>query len=160
MYFNTSAFLHTNTIIGRSCHKYHFCHDKRFVMTNMCLSRQICVCRNKHVFVATKYVFCRDRSFVATKVCLSRQNFCRNKHVSLATKIFCRDKHNFVATKLLSCLSRQKNIQYNITLLPSVNTLIARGMFCGAKYTNHTFTPIIKHLITTTANKKIYKKNT
>ena len=37
-------------------------------------------------------------------------------------------------------------IQYNITLLPSVNTLIARGMFCGAKYTHHTFTPIIKHL--------------
>ena len=30
------------------------------------------------------------------------------------------------------------------TLLPSVNT-IARGMFCGAKYTHHTFTPIIKH---------------
>ena len=24
----------------------------------------------------------------------------------------------------------------NITLLPSVNTLIARGMFCGAKYTH------------------------
>ena len=35
------------------------------------------------------------------------------------------------------------------TLLPSVNTLIARGMSCGAKYTHHTFTPIIKHLITT-----------
>ena len=36
-------------------------------------------------------------------------------------------------------------IQYNTTLLLSVNTLIARGMFCGAKYTHHTFTPIIKH---------------
>ena len=42
-------------------------------------------------------------------------------------------------------------IQYNITLLPSVNTMIARGMFCGAKYTHHTFIPIIKKLITTTA---------
>ena len=41
----------------------------------------------------------------------------------------------------------------NTTLLPSVNTLIAREMFRGAKYTHHTFTPIIKHLITTTANK-------
>ena len=50
-------------------------------------------------------------------------------------------------------------IQYNITLLPSVNTLIARGMFCGAKYTHHTFTPIIKHLITTTANKHPGKKS-
>ena len=38
-----------------------------------------------------------------------------------------------------------------MTVLPSANTLIARGMFCGAKYTHHTFTPIIKHLITTTA---------
>ena len=35
-------------------------------------------------------------------------------------------------------------IQYNITLLPSVST-IAQGMFCGAKYTHHTFTPGIKH---------------
>ena len=34
--------------------------------------------------------------------------------------------------------------QYNTTLLPSVNT-IARGMFCGARYTHHTLTPIIKH---------------
>ena len=38
-------------------------------------------------------------------------------------------------------------------------TLIARGMFCGAKYTHHTFTPIIKHLITTTANKHPGKKS-
>ena len=45
-------------------------------------------------------------------------------------------------------------IQYNTTLLPSVNTMIAQGMFCGAKYTHHTFTPIIKHLITTTAKTK------
>ena len=47
----------------------------------------------------------------------------------------------------------------NITLLPSVNTLISQGMFCGAKYTHHTFTPIIKHLITT-ANKHPGKKVT
>ena len=50
-------------------------------------------------------------------------------------------------------------MQYNKTLLPSVNTLIARGMFCGAKYTHHTFTPIIKHLITTTANKHQHNNN-
>ena len=47
----------------------------------------------------------------------------------------------------------RKTTSYNTTLLPSVNTLIARGMLCGAKYTHHTFTPIIKKLITTTANK-------
>ena len=32
-------------------------------------------------------------------------------------------------------------------------------MFCGAKYTHHTFIPIIKHLITTTANKHPGKKS-
>ena len=32
-------------------------------------------------------------------------------------------------------------------------------MYCGAKYTHHTFTPIIKHLITTTANKHPGKKS-
>ena len=48
---------------------------------------------------------------------------------------------------------------YNTTSLPSVNTLIARGMFFGAKHTHHTFTPIIKHLITTTANKHPGKKS-
>ena len=42
--------------------------------------------------------------------------------------------------------------------MPSVNTPIARGMFCGAKYTHHTFTPIIKHLITK-ANKHPGKKS-
>ena len=36
------------------------------------------------------------------------------------------------------------HVEYNTTLLPSVNT-IARGMCCGAKYTHHTFTPTIKH---------------
>ena len=50
------------------------------------------------------------------------------------------------------------NIQYNTTLLPSFNTLTAQGMFCGAKYTHHTFTPIVKHLITT-ANKHLGKKS-
>ena len=53
------------------------------------------------------------------------------------------------------------NTIYNITLtlLPSVNTLIVRGTFCGVKYTHHTFTPIIKHLVTATANKHPGKKS-
>ena len=53
----------------------------------------------------------------------------------------------------------QYNIQYSVTLFPNVSTLISRGMFCGAKYTHHTFTPIIKNLITTTANKHPGKKS-
>ena len=48
--------------------------------------------------------------------------------------------------------TQQDKIQHSTTLLPSVNTN-ARGMFCGAKYTHHTFTPIIKHHYITTANK-------
>ena len=79
-----------------SYHKYHFCCDKSFVVTNTCLtniflSRQIFVatntflsayfCRNKHMFVAT--------CFVATNIILSRQAyFCRNKRrVFVATKM-------------------------------------------------------------------------
>ena len=62
-------------------------------------------------------------------------------------------------TKIIYTIQYNITIQYNnITLLPSANTLIARGMFCGAKYTHHTFTPIIKHLITT-ANKHPGKKS-
>ena len=36
-------------------------------------------------------------------------------------------------------------IQYIAASLPSVST-IALEMFCGAKHTNYTFSPIIKHL--------------
>ena len=45
--------LKTRSIIGGSCHRYHLCRDK-------------------HVFVATKHVFCRDKSMFAA---LSRQTY-------------------------------------------------------------------------------------
>ena len=70
--------------------------------------------------------------------------------------------NNAISTKAVSPVEwslKRCNKKYNITLLPSVNTLTARGMFCGAKYTHHTFTPVIKHLITTTANKHPGKKS-
>ena len=47
----------------------------------------------------------------------------------------------FLAQALVDLVTNNIN---NTTLLPSVNT-VARGMFCGAKYTHHTFTPAIKH---------------
>ena len=65
------------TIIGGSCHKYHFCRGKSSVAINMCLSQQ-------------------NACFVATKICLLGQNFCRSKIMFVATKIFC---HTFVTTK-------------------------------------------------------------
>ena len=73
------------SIIGGSCHKYHFCCDKHMFVT--CLS---CKAGGQNV------------SFVITKVCLSWQNFCHNK-------IVCHDKYlswkqffkTFVATKVI-----------------------------------------------------------
>ena len=81
----------------KPCHKYHFCRDKSFVVTNMHSSWQ-------------------NTSFVATKVCLSRQTrvchdryLCCNKILSWqkyfvmtnnsVTKKFCCSKHTFVVTK-------------------------------------------------------------
>ena len=83
------------TIIGGSCHKYHFCRDKSILVATKLLLRQI--------FVATKY------NFVATKVlsqqtyfCRDKRRICVDKHIFVATKdVFCRDKHVF-ATKPLS----------------------------------------------------------
>ena len=46
--------------------------------------------------------------------------------------------------RMLTHTAGQDTVQHSTTLWPSVNTT-AQGMFCGAKYTHHTFTPIIKH---------------
>ena len=76
-------------IIGRSCHKYHFCCNKSFVVTNTCLSWQNTsfvmtkVCLSWQIFVVTSFVATcllllrqtclswQNMSFVPTKVCLS-----------------------------------------------------------------------------------------
>ena len=64
-------------IIGGSCHKYHVCRDKHvFVATKVCLSRQT-FCRDKHTFVAASLLLSRQ-----ARVChdqtrlLSRPKFC------------------------------------------------------------------------------------
>ena len=75
-------------IIGQSCHKYHFCHDK-------------------YVFVATKHVFCRNKSMLAATKRLSRQNYvCRDKiYLSQQAKdVFSRNKHVFVVTKVIKIM--------------------------------------------------------
>ena len=49
------------TIIGRSCHKYIFCRDKSFVVTNMFVVT--------HAFGMTKHIFYCDKSMlVGTKL--------------------------------------------------------------------------------------------
>ena len=70
------------TIIGRSCHEYHFCRDKT------------CFCRDKSMFAATKL-------FVATKLCSPRQNFSSRQNYVLSRQKFYRNKHAFVATKMI-----------------------------------------------------------
>ena len=67
------------TVTGGSCHKYHFCHDKSFVV-------------KKDMFVVTKLLLWQI--FVTTKHLLSWQKYaCRDK-------TFCHDKHVFVATNM------------------------------------------------------------
>jgi len=81
----------TSIIGGSCCHKYNFCCDKCFVMTNTCSLWQTHVCRNKtHLLLQQKYAFC-EKTFVATKLCLLRQKFSHNKNMFV-----------FVTTKHLS----------------------------------------------------------
>ena len=104
--------------IGSSCHKYHFCHDKK--QTNKQKTR---VCHDKTSFVATKV--CRS----IQKLCLSRQNVCRDKHVFVATKVL--DKHTFVNM----CLSRQNVKTTSIlftrqkTCFVTINTYLSREKY-------------------------------
>ena len=80
-------------IIGRSCHKYHFCCDKSSVATTkhivshnksmLAATTKIVTKkknRNRIMFVVTTY-FCHDKTFVATN-CV-----CRCKHVFVMSKI-------------------------------------------------------------------------
>ena len=64
--------------------------------------------------------------------CVSRLSFCSQTLLGLTIvqEVFHRHR-------------RSTTVAHNTTLLPSVNTF-GRGMFCGAKYTHHTFSPIIK----------------
>ena len=68
-------------IIVGSCHKYHFCCDKRFVVTNTCLSQQILVCHDKtHLLLRHNTAFAVTNMFVATNICHDK-TFCRDKHL-------------------------------------------------------------------------------
>ena len=61
-------------IIGGSCHKYHFCHYKRF-------------CCDKHVFVMTKHIFCHDKTILLQKIW-----FCHNKRFGTANILLLRKR--------------------------------------------------------------------
>ena len=116
-------------IIGRSCHKYHFCHDKSFVTTKICLPQQVLSWQNIFVMTNTKvlswqayfccdkrwvlswrtHVYCDKHISVVTKFWLRQNYVCRDK-TFVMTKyvfchdkhVFCHDKHVFVTTKLVA----------------------------------------------------------
>ena len=105
-------------ITGGSCHKYHFCHDKSFVMI-------------KHIFC------CNNSMLVATKVCLSWQNILVMTNNFVVTEVlsrqayFCCYKHMFVVTKDVFCrnktsfLSRRKYAYCSKTFIATKTILMA-----------------------------------
>ena len=144
------------TIIGGSCQKYHFCCNKSFVATNMCLSWQ-----NTHLSQQiTKRVFCHDKSmfaccdktFVTTKWCLSWKIFlsqnifvmtkvlswkayfcCNKRHVLLRQTHVCHNKSKLVATKLLlrqKYVCHDKSCVVTSILLSRQKTCLSWQNFC------------------------------
>ena len=108
---------HYTTITGRSCHKYHFCHDKHmFVTTNMCSSQQNTsfvttkVCLSRKLLLRQNYV-CRDK-YLSWQQILTKDVFCQDKHVFLSQQNFCQDKIYFCPNKYLlwQKLCQDKNI--------------------------------------------------
>ena len=97
---------HLFFIIGESCHKYNFCHNKTsFVTTKICLSwqnvfvatRVTNICRNKRNFVRTNMcLLC----FVMTKVLSWQAYFCHDKRYVLSMTCVCHNK-TFVMTKII-----------------------------------------------------------
>ena len=65
----SSAVLFLVHFFCRSCHKYHFCCNKKF-----CCDKYINAQYGCHDFVTTK--ICCDKSFVATSILLSQQKTC------------------------------------------------------------------------------------
>ena len=89
------------------------------------------------VMVVDRIRTCRDVNYT-----LVRPPCCLLSYCVVTNKLCAATKLQTVGSVVWA--SQIKIIQYSTTLLPRVNT-IAIGMFCGAKYTHHTFTPIIKH---------------
>ena len=121
------SFLNCNIgIIGRSCHKYHFCRDKHVaywavqagLLTPLTFTRH----RSSPLATLTSGVYflhngrrwqwicdmswqnyaCHNKtSYICHDKSMLVTNLCLSQQIFVMTKIFCHD-HNFVATKLLS----------------------------------------------------------
>ena len=82
------------SIIGGSCHKYHFSRDTSF-------------CDNKHVFVMKKQVFCHDKCRLVMINLLSRQNMCLSWQKLSRQAYFCHDKWRVLLWQT-QCLLQRK----------------------------------------------------
>ena len=109
-------------IIGRSCHKYHFCHDKS-------LSGQAYFCCDKHMFVW--HAICHNKSMLA------RQHSCcdEHKHKYLLRKKLCHDQNIlsrqaifffFFATKDMYVFVATKNLLQQKWYLRQLQPMICR----------------------------------
>ena len=143
--------------MGRSCYKYHFCRDKSFVTTEVCMLRQIFVTTNiillwqNMCFVTANTCLlqqkfaCHTITFVATKLCLLQQylswqkfshdkQFCCNKRFVLTSIFFVATKTCFVTTS--THLSFVKTFVSTkmilVAALPSDNnkSAVAASLYC------------------------------
>ena len=100
---NSALSFTMSSIIGGSCHKYHFLSRQTSL-----LSGQKYACRDKHIFVVTNNI-------VATSLLVSRQTrVCRDK-----TRLLSRQKYAYIVT-LLHCYKSM------LTLLHCYNTCLSR----------------------------------
>ena len=135
-------FIPLSVIIGRSCHKYHFCRGRN-------LSQQTRVCRNKTSFVTIKVCLlwqkfgrennCRDKIF------LSRQNL--SQQIFVVTNIILLWQtcvHMLVETKLLSwqtcvccdksCVATDIILSWQKFCHSKHNFVVTKDMFCCDKH--------------------------
>ena len=167
-------------IIGRSCHKYHFCHDKSFVTTKICLPQQkFChdkiflswqtqkFCHDKHTFVVTKDEFCHDEHmFIATNIFLSWQSFGCDKIMFAETKLLSWQNMCFVMTNMCfvmtnMCLSQQNLLQQKLCLwqlLPMIHLFINKIDTNTANMKNWQIHLFINKIDTNTANMKNWQR--
>ena len=95
-------------IVGGSCYKYNFCHDKTRLLLHQkysCRDKSFVTkkCRDKTLL--QQHYVCHDKSFVVRNICHNK-SFVRTKDVFCCEKYlsqqkFCHDKHNFVTTNII-----------------------------------------------------------
>ena len=74
--------------------------------------------------------------------CQVHSSHIHSNHKTLKYNFITKCQYTDCTRNVLWCQVHSSHIH---SIHKTFNTLIARGMFCGAKYAHHTYTPIIKH---------------